>query len=215
MSLFTRVSALLFVSLVAAIPFAGCSSGASSNCSHYCKSTLACATAQSCTFVDPGAAEDACVSLCEAGFNGLTGAETQAIDDCLSCAIQANPNDQCISNLPKTTCETICGTKATTDALDKWLQNLGSAPPPPGGECTNGRDYFSTQSECDFGGDGMSCSIQCCNGKCGATPDVGVTCDETTSPGTCTCTNGKNKGKTFTPAGDPCDANEAWNQCNL
>lgn len=182
-------------------------------CSGYCKSLLACATPDICILVDPTGAQSACAASCDSAVGALTAAEQSLVDTCLACADQAS-GGQCLTMLPMGSCATECNGPGVDAAMNKWQKTVGNAPLNPAAACTNGVNALANQT-CSGGGGGATCSTQCCNQTCGATPDVAADCTTPASgPASCTCTAGKNKGKTFTPTGDACSVN-VWNACNL
>jgi hypothetical protein len=192
----------------------GTGGAAGHGCGGYCKSILACATAATCVFADPAGAQSACAASCDDAVGALSAAEQGLVDTCLACANQAT-GGACFLTLPMGSCKTECDGADTDAAMKKWLDVVGNAPLDPAAACTNGVNALANQ-DCAAGGGGSTCSVQCCNQTCGATPDVAADCTTPTSgPATCTCTEGKNKGKTFTPAGQACSSVDVWNACNL
>jgi hypothetical protein len=184
----------------------GCA-GNDHHCSTYCKDLLSCATPATCVLSDPSGAQSACETVCENGYDALTSAEVTLVDACFSCLTAAVPEGTCPTTLPTDTCKTACDSAATDAAGKKWATASAATPPDPAGVCTNGRNLFSGNETCSGGGTGTTCTLDCKDGS----TEVGTSCD---GSGACTCTAGKNKGKTYTSA-SPCDGNDMWNKCNL
>lgn len=220
-------SLVFVVASVAALPFAACGGnvtgpggggaggeGAGSGmCAAYCASQLACLTPGQCVLVDAAAAKSTCEAACDKGLGVLDAAELTAFQGCFDCLFANVGAGTCFENLPIGSCEAACNSDAVEAAGEKWED---ASEPPSGdtsGLCTNGQDLFQG-GECGASSDGTSCTLECCNGTCGAVPDVAVSCVPDGAATTCTCTAGKNKGKTYSSAED-CGSDELWNQCNL
>lgn len=211
MALRFKVPALvLFV--FSAIPFAACgdSNPNAGTCSSYCALVVACDTPDKCTLADPGAAQQDCVTSCEAGFAALSTTDRAAFDPCIDCLLQA-AGGMCPTALPGSTCNAQCDSAAANAAGDKFGKAADASATANMDLCTNGRVAFGATA-CTGSGDGTSCTSACCNGDTCSTPDVAFTCTGT-SLDQCTCTAGKNKGKTF-QGGASCGA-DPWNECNL
>ncbi len=213
MSSLFRVVVALSLPVIAVLSVPGCGGSTSATCDGFCTSGLGCIEADSCVLVDPDAAKSACVESCSIGFAALDAAETQAVDGCLSCLNNA-AQGLCYESIPdQHVCDEVCDTDAVEAAGKKWSAAQETGEPPAGGECTNGRNVLGS-SECQGSSTSGACDIACCNGSCGAVPDVSASCDTNATPASCTCTEGKNKGKAFT-TDNPCSGNELWNECNL
>ena len=213
MSIFFKASALVLFAFTA-LPFAACTGGtggstASGPCASYCQAIVDCSATTGCVFTDATSAEDACVSSCQTGLAALTAAESELVTTCFDCTF-ASADAGCPGSSPASTCATECNSAATTAAGNKW-QAAVMAAPTTAAQCTNGMDPLSGGS-CSGGGDTTSCTSSCCNGSgaC-ATPDVALECSGTNLE-TCTCTAGKNKGKTVQATA--CSG-DVWTLCNL
>jgi len=211
MSIVSRAAALVFIGLVA-LPFAACGgttvSAGSSTCASYCQLTVGC-NDPTCVLADPSAAQAACASTCETGLTSLTSAEVALVEACLDCLTQAT-GGKCSANLPKGTCDAQCSSAATKAAGQKWEASTAATPTPAAGLCTNGMTAYGGSS-CQGGGTDTSCTSTCCNGSSCTTPEVGLACTGANLDA-CTCTVGKNKGKTVSATS--C-AGDVWTLCNL
>lgn len=192
----------------------GTTTGTSADlCIDYCDSRLACVDPAECVLADAAGAKTVCETGCAKGLAVLSMAEHATLKTCLDCMFSKAAPGTCFEELPFDSCKAQCDSSAVDNAAEKWIE---ASVPPPGdtkGLCTNGKSIFEDIS-CTAGASETECSLECCNGSCGATPDVGVECQTPGSgPSSCTCTAGKNKGKTF-QAPDPCGG-DVWNQCNL
>jgi hypothetical protein len=211
MSLLSKAPALVLFALAAA-PFAGCGSSNphADTCSGLCQAALACVDPSRCVVADPAGTQEACIQTCEAGYAGLTPAESDLVTACLSCAINA-ASGKCVTAVSGSACDAACKSADASAAGEKFTQGLSAAPPSAASQCTNGMNLIGSTS-CEGSGDPTSCTQSCCNGASCATPDVAVQCT-TSSPAMCTCTFGKNTGKTFSsPQGCGVDL---WTECNL
>jgi hypothetical protein len=211
MSIVSRAAALVFAGLVA-LPFAACggtTAGGNGTCSSYCQVTVACADPTTCVLADPSGAQASCVSTCETGMAALTSSEQTLVDTCFACLTEA-AGGKCFSNLPKGACDAQCNGAATTAAGNKWDAAVAAAPTPAAALCTNGMNAYGGSS-CTGGGTDSSCTNTCCNGSSCTTADVAVECSGANLD-MCTCTAGKNKGKTVSATS--CSG-DLWTLCNL
>jgi hypothetical protein len=210
MSLRFKASALALFAL-AATPFAGCGGSSNPNaatCSGYCQALLACVDPSRCVLRDPAATHDACVQSCEAGYAGLTPAESDLVTACFSCQVQAT-GGKCLTDLPGNMCTSACFGTRPRLAQEKFLPGAAADATGPSSQCTNGMNAFGLGS-CSTTGDATSCTESCCNAPSCTTPDVAVQCTMS-SPAMCTCTAGKNTGKRFSSA-QACS--DVWTACN-
>lgn len=216
MSTLARILFAVSIPIIAALSAPGCGGGAAAACEGFCESSLACAGADLCVLVDPDAAMNACKDKCSAGFAALSEVEAQEAQGCFLCISEAAQGGCFYAIAGTQLCDQECGTQAVIDATTKWREASKKLDPLPDGACTNGRNYLEggrCQRTASIGG----CNIECCNGDCGPVPDVSATCDTTMTPVLCTCTEGKNKGKTLSSI-DLCSIEELfdlWNVCNL
>jgi hypothetical protein len=214
MSTLSKASAFVLFALFAACGGSagtGAGAGSSAVCDTYCQGVATCANPSTCVLSDPSAFATACKKNCEAGFAMLPNADAAAVTECLSCMASA-AGGKCVTTLPSGTCGAQCDTASSADAFNAWASAFASAPITSASACTNGNNLFA-YGDCgsSVGGSG-SCGVSCCVSPPCSTPDVAATC---TGPNEsmCTCTAGKNTGKTFTSS-TGC-AFEPWNECNL
>jgi hypothetical protein len=220
--------AIVLVLFAVAAPLAGCGShdpiaGAPDGgtpdagssradiCKVYCQEGLACVDPQTCTLAAPAAASSACASTCEAAYTALTPAQSLLMDACFSCINQAAAG-KCPDILPQGTCDSVCNTDAANAAGEAWAGAFRAMPSTPATQCTNGMDALGGGSCAVSAGDPTKCEKSCCNHDACATPDVAIVCTGA-SLDMCTCTAGKNAGKTF-QSSDGCSS-DVWTLCNL
>jgi hypothetical protein len=195
----------------------GSDGGSGSLCSDFCDLYVKCSTPQSCTFQNPSAMMEACVSECESSIAALSSTDAQAITACMSCNVEGAAGS-CTSSSAQ--CQSACSSAAfLTAQKDWWPKFYALATGDSALVCTDGQSLFAGET-CSGSGpfDGSSCTRTCCNGTtCGSTPDVGITCTGTTDGQlTCTCSAGKDKGKAL-PSVTSCSAAMAlnvWATCN-
>ena len=185
------------------------------SCSGFCDNAVGCIDPAECVLVDPTGAKAACVANCAAGYAVLTTAEAAAVAGCIDCIVAATPTGACaLDGDGAAACKAKCDSDVIEAAGEKWMDlAMPSGSVDPTAVCTNGKNPFGS-SACSAAGGGGSCDIECCNGDCSGAPTVGATCTPEFGAATCTCTAGKNKGKTY-PTSDACSSDEVWNQCNL
>jgi hypothetical protein len=167
---------------------------------------------------EPSATTSACATACESGVAALSASDANLVDACFHCLGAAG--NQCYASL-QTQCQPVCDSGPISGASDNYgaaLQALLKKGIPPALLCKNGMILFGIVG-------GGTCAVQPsttgdCTDSCfnlgssaGATPDVAVQCSATL----CTCTAGKNKGKTFPPPASPvaCGNLDPWDECNL
>lgn len=185
------------------------------SCAGFCDYAVGCIDPAECVLVDPSGAKAACLANCAAGYAALTAAETAAVAGCIDCLVAVTPPGVCgFDSEEGAACKTKCDSNEVEAAGEKWMDLAApSGSVDPTATCTNGKNPFGS-SACSAAGGGGSCDIECCNGDCTGAPTVGATCTPEFGAATCTCTAGKNKGKTY-PTTDACSSDEVWNQCNL
>lgn len=186
-------------------------------CARYCSGLFACVDANTCVFADPEGAPRACAERCSVSFQGLTGAETELIDVCVSCLLENTPATVCPFAYSPPECASICENDAYKAAVEKQEAAFFSEAPDVRQLCTNGSSVYGATCESgvlsgagDLDG---ACLIECCNGSsCGAA-EVAMQCDPLINgSATCMCTKGKNADKVFRTS-NPCW--DVWNDCNL
>jgi hypothetical protein len=193
--------------------------GGSSICTGLCDLLVQCGPMGQCTFADDGAATAACASACESGLGAIPSSEADAVTACYTCAVHA-AQGSCTTFLAMTqgTCQSACTSAAFTKANDDWGKAVGTAAMGNSAlTCTDGQNPFAGET-CTGGTVGTSgCVFSCCNGDtCPATPPVQITCTGSTDGQlTCTCTEGKDKGKVL-PATtcDTAGSLDPWSACN-
>jgi hypothetical protein len=115
------------------------------------------------------------------------------------------------------TCASVCTPTGTIS--DRWGAAAENVPVPPGGLCTNGMSNLGGNCFLE-NGNPNPCNTTCCNSydPC-PNPVAAARCTQHDGGAeTCTCTAGKNTGKTFTQQrmpGRDCGADDVWNICNL
>jgi hypothetical protein len=216
----------LFLLVSAALPLASCGGGApqgsvdtspfASTCASFCAGDrLACIDPAGCTLADAAGTQRACVGACEASFAALASDEAQVVTACYACKAQGVAAGQCQElavSCDLSQCLPLNLSFAAAEA--QWAQVFTANPAYSAGQCTNGKNALGGAS-CKVSSSSGSgpCTATCCNGLNCTSAEVGLQCDGASPTANCTCTAGKNKGKTF-QSSISCDA-DVWTECNL
>jgi hypothetical protein len=192
----------------------GAPDGGQDLCSLFCATTLLCATQEKCTLVDPAAAASACTTACQHAAQPLTPAQVSTIAACYACLNALTP--ALCPRASFASCKSVCDDTAVNDAAYPFEQVLLKDPGAAALACTDGENLLL--SHCSDGSSAGSCTLSCCTTAGCASPDVEAQCTVPDSgPIPCTCTAGKNKGKTFEVPNTPgfCGNLDVWPECNL
>jgi hypothetical protein len=192
-----------------------CSDGGGQDfCSLFCATTFVCGVADNCTLPDSAAAASGCAAACQDASKTLSSGQVSTLAACYACL-----NAQIPALCPETSfgpCKNICDDPPVNQAGDAFLSALLNEPGTAALNCTDGENLVLRQ--CSQSSSPGSCSLTCCDTRGCVTPDVAVQCTVPDSgPIPCTCTAGKNKGKTFEVANTSaqCGNINAWLECNL
>jgi hypothetical protein len=183
-------------------------------CAQFCATTLLCGMQDKCTLADPAAAASGCSSACLNASKALTPAEVGTLAACFAC-LNAQTPALCpgVSFGP---CKSVCDDTAVNQAANPFFNALQQAPGTAALACTDGENLLL--SHCAEGSSASSCTLSCSNSTTSTSPDVAAQCTvPDAGPIPCTCTAGKNKGKTFSVPSTPefCGSIEVWVECNL
>jgi hypothetical protein len=183
-------------------------------CASFCATSLLCGTQDKCTLADPAAAASGCSGACLNVSKALPPAEVSTLAACYACL-----NAQTPALCPKASfgaCKNLCDDTAVNQAGDAFFQALQQAPGTASVVCTDGENLLL--NHCAEASSLTSCTLSCSNNGNTASPDVEAQCTvPDAGPIPCTCTAGKNKGKTFSVPNAPefCSNLDVWFECNL
>jgi hypothetical protein len=183
-------------------------------CSQLCATTFLCGTQGHCTFTDPAAAASACTAACQGAAQALTAAEVSTLLACYACL-----NAQTPALCPAASfgpCKSVCDDTAVNDAGYVFNNALQKEPSAAALTCTDGENLLL--SHCSEGSSVGACGVSCCQVAGCASPDVSAQCTYSDAgPIQCSCTAGKDKGKTFEVPNTPdrCGGIDVFSECNL